>query len=76
MTLKIESLEEKHSYLLIHSKKKKVFEIRANGSVGYTVKGVYKIANTDKALGVALGQALNFLVKLNEKTLREQGTIS
>lgn len=62
-----------NSILLITSKnKEKVFEIKNDGSVGYTVNGKYRLANTDKKLGVALGEAFKTLVMLNEETIRKQ----
>ncbi len=61
------------SYLLITTKEQgKVFCIQADGSVGYTVNGEYKIAGNDKSLGIALGEAFKTLVKLNEETLKKQ----
>ena len=73
--LEINSTEEKprSSYLLITTKGQgKVFEINADGSVGYTVNGEYRIADNDKELGIALGEAFKAMVKINEKSIREQ----
>lgn len=65
--------KSKHSFLLITYKGKgKVFEINDDGSVGYTVNGKYKIANNDKKLGIALGQAFETLVELNTETIKKQ----
>lgn len=62
-----------NSFLLITYKDKgKVFEIKSDGSVGYTVKGKYKIADTDKKLGIALGGAFKTLVEINRKSLEKQ----
>ena len=61
-----------NTFITITSKELgKVFEINTDGSVGYTVNGEYKIANNDKKLGIALGQALVFLSKMNEETIRK-----
>lgn len=61
------------SYILITNKTKgKVFEIKNNGSVWYICKGKYQEADTDKKLGIALGEALKTLVKLNEDIINKQ----
>lgn len=74
MDLEINKTKEtKHSFLLITSKDKgKVFEINHDGSVGYTVNGEYIIADNNKKLGIALGEAFETLVKINEETFRKQ----
>lgn len=60
----IEITQEKPeaTYLLITTKEHgRVFSINADGSVGYTVNGEYKIAENDKELGIALGEAFKTL---------------
>ncbi len=65
--------ESKHSFLLISTQEKgKVFEINDDGSVGYTVNGEYLIADNDKKLGIALGQAFETMAKINEESLKEK----
>lgn len=62
-----------NNVLCISTKEKgKIFEIFADGSIWYISRGVYRQADTDKKLGIALGNAFKTLVKLNEETLNRQ----
>lgn len=53
----------------------KVFEIKSDGSVWYTVKGEYRVADNDKKLGIALGEAFKTLAKINEETIKKQNAV-
>jgi len=50
--------------MIKNKENKSVFEIKWDGTVSYTVNGEYKIANTDKKLGIALGGAFTTLAEL------------
>jgi hypothetical protein len=60
--------EPMSSYFLITSADKgKVFEIKKDGTVWYNCKGEFRVADTDKKLGIAMGRALLTLVAINKK---------
>lgn len=72
MNLKLESDNKKDYILDISNKNGTVFQIKENGTIKYTNKGKLIIVKNKKTLGIAMGRALDLLVRMNQKEINKQ----